>query len=193
MNVTGIILCGGESRRMGQDKGLMIYAGLPMVSQVVKRFDKTSECLLSCNQNVDDYEKLGFKTFPDVEHSEIPKGAGPLLGILSAMEQATEDWLLFCPCDTPNIPSHYYERMTQTACDQLAFACVAHDGERRQNLHLLLHKKFKESLQMYLLSGRRRTGEWLQSIGVLDVDFSNEKADFLNINSMQDWPDNQSS
>jgi len=189
LNVTGIILCGGGSSRMGQDKGLMAFDGEPMVSQVAKGFTGVKELLLNCNQNVKKYESLGFQTFSDVQFSDIPSGAGPLLGILSAMETANNDWLLFSPCDTPKLPSHYFEKMAQTASDQLAFSCVAFDGERRQFLHVLLHKKFKESLMMYLLSGKRRTGEWLKSLKPVEVDFSDDKAGFVNINSMSDWPE----
>lgn len=189
LKVSGIILCGGESRRMGQDKGLMTYQGQPMVSHVGKALSGAQEVLLNCNQNHIEYEKLGFNVFGDAKFGDIPSGAGPLLGILSAFDQASEDWLLFSPCDTPDIPQNYLERMTQVACDQLAFACVVFDGERRQFLHVLLHKKFKESLMMYLLSGKRRTGEWLKSLHPVEVDFPDHQEAFMNINSMDDWPE----
>jgi len=188
LKVSGIILCGGESRRMGQDKGLMSYQGEPMVAQVAKGFSGAQQLLLNCNQNHAQYEALGFKTFQDQMFPDIQSGAGPLLGILSAMEQASEDWLLFSPCDTPEIPPNYFEKMTQAASEKMAFACVVFDGERRQHLHCLLHKKHKESLMMYLLSGRRRTGEWLSSLNPVEVDFSDQMHGFRNINSMADWP-----
>jgi len=188
LKVSGIILCGGESRRMGQDKGLMSYRGAPMVSQVAKRFSGVQELLLNCNQNQVQYEALGFKTIQDQSYPDIQSGAGPLLGMLTAMELASEDWLLFSPCDTPDLPANYFEKMTQVACDNMAFACVVFDGERRQHLHCLLHKKHKESLMMYLLSGKRRTGEWLKSIQPIEVDYSEQPNAFININSMSDWP-----
>lgn len=188
LKVSGIILCGGGSRRMGQDKGLMSFSGDPMVVQVAKGFKGAQELLLNCNQNQSEYQALGFSTFEDVSYPDIPAGAGPLLGILSAMETATNDWLLFSPCDTPKLPANYLEKMTQTASDQLAFACVVFDGERRQYLHTLLHKKHKESLLMYLLAGKRRTGEWLKSIQPVEVDFSQTPEQFININSKDDWP-----
>ena len=81
-----------------------------------------------------------------------------------AMEEAKHDWVLFSPCDTPDIPTNYLKVMAQHASDQLAFACVVYDGERQQHLHALIHKKHKESLMMFLLSGRRRTSEWLKSL-----------------------------
>ena len=188
LKVSGIILCGGLSRRMGQDKGLMAYDGQPMVSCVARGFDGAQELLLNCNQHQTQYQSLGFETFIDHKYGDIEPHAGPLLGMLSAMEEAKNDWLLFSPCDTPNIPENYLQVMAQHASDQLSFACVAFDGERQQHLHLLLHKKYKESLMMYLLSGRRRTSEWLEGIKPVTVNFSKYKSAFENINTMEDWP-----
>jgi len=188
LKVSGIILCGGESRRMGQDKGLMQFDGDHMVSQVAKAFSGADELLLNCNQNEDQYQSLGFETFPDQAPGEIEASAGPLLGVLSAMNVAKNDWLLFSPCDTPKLPHDFLETMAQHASDQLAFACVVFDGQRRQPLHALIHKKYKESLMMYLLSGRRRTGEWINSLNPIEVNYSKQARCFYNFNSMADWP-----
>lgn len=188
LKISAIILCGGKSRRMGQDKGLMAINDQAMVNHVAKGLSGAQEILLNCNQHVEQYQALGFETFTDKEYGDIEANAGPLLGILSAMETAKHDWLLFSPCDTPDIPADYLKVMAQHASDQLAFACVVFDGQRQQHLHVLLHKRYKESLMMYLLSGRRRTSEWLNSIKPIEVDFSQQAAAFANINALEDLP-----
>ncbi|MGK0444461.1 MAG: molybdopterin-guanine dinucleotide biosynthesis protein A [Bermanella sp.] len=188
LKISGIILCGGKSRRMGQDKGLMPIDGQAMVCQVAKAFNGAQEVLLNCNEHHEQYQALGFATFADKEYGDIEANAGPLLGILSAMDTAKNDWLLFSPCDTPSLPEDYLQVMAQHASDQLAFACVVFDGVRQQHLHVLLHKRFKESLMMYLLSGRRRTSEWLASIKPIEVNFSQQTASFNNINCLDDIP-----
>ena len=188
LKISGIILCGGFSRRMGQDKGLMPYRGQAMVLNVAKAFDGAQELLLNCNQNENEYQALGLTTFADHHYGDIEPHAGPLLGMLSAMEEAKYDWVLFSPCDTPDIPANYLQVMAQQASDQLAFACVAYDGKRQQHLHALIHKKHKESLMMFLLSGRRRSSEWLESLKPVQVDFTKQQGSFANINTMEDWP-----
>lgn len=188
LKISGIILCGGHSRRMGEDKGLMHFSAQPMVSGVARGFKGAQEILLNCNQNKEQYQALGFKTFADRTYGDIEPHAGPLLGILSAMDTAQHDWLLFSPCDTPELPDNYLQTMAQHASDQLAFACVVFDGVRQQHLHVLLHKRFKESLMMYLLSGRRRTSEWLESIKPIEVNFTQQASGFKNINRPEDWP-----
>ncbi len=188
MNISGIILAGGQSLRMGgKDKGLVQYEGLPMVCQVLKGFEGASEVWLNSNSSVSEYQGLGFKVFADAQFPDIGERAGPLLGILSGLQQAREDWVLFSPCDTPQLPLDYLSRMTQRASDMLSKACVAHDGERRQNLHLLLHKILQEDLMMFLLSGKRKTYQWLDSIGVVDVDFSKQAQGFNNYNTPADF------
>lgn len=190
MNISGIILAGGQSLRMGgKDKGLVQYHGEPMASLVLRGFDGAKEVWLNTNSSVEDYQALGFKVFGDAKLPDIGERAGPLLGILSGLQQANEDWVLFSPCDTPQLPSNYLLQMTKTASDMLAKACVAHDGERRQNLHLLLHKSLMENLMMFLLSGKRKTYQWLDSIGVQDVDFSKQAEGFNNYNTPADFND----
>ncbi len=188
MKISGIILAGGQSLRMGgKDKGLVLYEGQPMASEVLKGFEGASDTWLNTNSSVDEYQSLGFKVFGDANLPDIGEYAGPLLGILSGLQQAQEDWVLFSPCDTPQLPSNYLLKMGQTASDMLAKACVAHDGERRQNLHLLLHKSFQEDLMMFLLSGKRKTYQWLDNIGAVNVDFSKQAEGFKNYNTPADF------
>ena len=188
MNISGIILAGGQSLRMGgKDKGLVPYQGQAMVSGVLEGFEGAKELWLNSNTSKEDYQALGFKVFPDANLPDIGERAGPLLGILSGLQIANEDWVLFSPCDTPQLPNNYLKIMSQTASDRLAKACVVHDGQRRQNLHLLLHKSLSEDLLMFLLSGKRKTYQWLDKIGVVDVDFSKQAEGFNNYNTPADF------
>ncbi len=187
LKVSGVILAGGQSERMGgKDKGLLEYQGCPMVSGVAKGFEGACQLLVNANRNTEGYEGLGFEVFADSQLADIGDNAGPLLGILTGLQKAKEDWVLFSPCDTPNLPTNYLNKMSQVASDQLSMANVVHDGTRRQNLHLLIHKSHLENLHMYLLSGRRKTYEWLDGIRALEVDFSDQAQCFKNINGPED-------
>ncbi len=188
LKMCGVILAGGQGLRMGaKDKGLVLFEGLGMAQQVAKAFSGVQELWLNANQSQPDYEALGFQVFKDASLPDIGENAGPLLGILSGLLHSKQDWVLFSPCDTPQLPANYASVMSQTASDQLAKACVAHDGERRQNLHLLLHKSYSENLMMYLLSGKRKTYEWLNCINVLEVDFAKQSECFKNYNTPADF------
>ncbi|EAT12010.1 molybdenum cofactor guanylyltransferase [Bermanella marisrubri] len=184
LKVTAVILAGGQSSRMGHDKGLMELQGKPLINHVAQALQKTDELLVN-SENLE-YAALGFTLIEDLNTPDVPAQSGPLLGVFSGLKQAENDWVLFSPCDTPLIPNDYATRMSQFASDRLTKACVAYDGDRQQNLHVLLHKSLADSLQMYLLSGRRKTYEWLASVAVDRVDFSAEAKLFRNINTPMD-------
>ncbi len=187
LKVSGVILAGGQSQRMGgKDKGLLKYQGSPMISQVALGFEGAEQLLVNTNQNLDDYKQMGYEVVNDLKLADIGDNAGPLLGILTGLKAANQDWVLFSPCDTPELPANYLQKMSQTASDQLSMANVVFDGVRRQNLHLLLHKSHTENLHMYLMSGRRKTYEWLDAINALEVNFSDQASGFKNINTPED-------
>ncbi len=181
-----VILAGGQSLRMGQDKGLIEYHGKTMLEGVLNGLAGTSTIWINANQHEEEYQALGYDVIADIEHEDIGPLAGPLLGILTGLQCATSDWVLFSPCDTPNLPKDYSQRMTTFASDNLCYACVANDGQRQQNLHVLLHKNLAEGLMMYLLSGGRKTYQWLDRIAAKSVDFSDEAGGFKNMNEPSD-------
>jgi len=201
MKFDAVILAGGQSRRMGQDKGLMDYPPKPleyadsvsahlyirpMVSWVSASLSGAQQLWVNTNEHENQYHALGFSILKDVFHEDIGPLAGPLLGILTGLKAAKSDWVLFSPCDTPNLPADYSQVMTKFASDHLSYASVVFDGDRRQNLHALLHKSLADDLMMYLLAGGRKTYQWLDRVGARDVDFSAEPEAFANINTQED-------
>ena len=65
--VTGLILAGGEGRRMGRaDKGLQLLRGKPMAAWVLERLaPQVDEVLINANRNADRYAALGRRVVPD--------------------------------------------------------------------------------------------------------------------------------
>ena len=59
--ITGILLAGGQGRRMGGvDKGLQLLRGKPMAQHVIERFaPQVDELLINANQNIEQYQGLG--------------------------------------------------------------------------------------------------------------------------------------
>ena len=74
--VSGIVLAGGQGRRMGGvDKGLQPLRGKPMVAWVLERLTpQVGEIVINANQNLEAYAAFGHRVVPDA----IGGFAGPL-------------------------------------------------------------------------------------------------------------------
>ena len=178
--ITGLVLAGGEGRRMGgQDKGLLPLRGRPLVEWVLSRIrPQVSEVLISANRNLDAYARFG----PPVLKDRTEGFVGPLAGIARGLLEARHELLLAVPCDTPFLPDDLVARLhaALTAGDfDLAVPLV--EG-RTQNAICLMHTRVGASLAAYLGQGGRKVEAWQAGLRRTLADFSDEAAFFVNLN-----------
>lgn len=95
MHLTGVVLAGGKSSRMGQDKGLMLLNGKPMVTWVLEALSQVTEDIIII-ANSPDYQQFGHKVYAD----DFPE-RGPLGGICTALRRTSSEQLLVLSCDMP--------------------------------------------------------------------------------------------
>ena len=96
--ITGIILVGGKSSRMGRDKGLCEFKNRSLVEYSINALKQyCGEILISTNIK-EGYSKYGFPLIAD-EYKEI----GPLGGIYSCLKKSQTKHNLILSCDTPFI------------------------------------------------------------------------------------------
>jgi len=97
---TAIVLAGGQSRRMGEDKALLPVDGKPMVERVVDSLrPHFSEILVSTN-SPERYEFLGLDMVPD----RVPD-QGPMMAVASSLERASNDLCFVAACDVVRPPA----------------------------------------------------------------------------------------
>ena len=94
-DITGIILAGGKSSRMGRDKGLCLLGGKPMISYAVRVLEPFSRSLV-VGANEDAYEQLGYPVIRDL----FP-GIGPIGGIYSCLSACRTKGAFVLSCDMP--------------------------------------------------------------------------------------------
>ncbi len=182
-DITVAILAGGQGTRVGgQDKGLMDLAGEPLISRVRERLRAQAGALLICaNRNADQYAQYGT-----VVTDTTPGFHGPLAGIAAALAACRSRWLLTVPVDSPRPPSDLSRRLHAAAVSGRTGAAVAHTGARREPLFALyaasLSESAAEALQRDLPVWR-----WQDELGIAEVDFSAQAADFVNLNSADDF------
>lgn len=175
--ILAIILAGGQATRMqGQDKGLLLLHGKPLVQWVIERLQPQLQTLvINANRNTEIYQQWNYPVLADLP---IHPQQGPLGGIASVMATLPADYYLTVPCDCPRLPLDLLARLQPAALP----AC-AHDGQRLQPLFSLLPAAVLLNLQAYLASGQRHTQRWLEAQGVHPVDFADQAGAFANLNT----------
>jgi molybdenum cofactor guanylyltransferase len=179
--VTGIILAGGQGRRMGGvDKGLELLRGKPMVLWVIERLaPQVAELLINANQNIEAYARFGRRVIPD----EIAGFAGPLAGLHRGLTAASHDWVVTCPCDSPFLPTDLVVRLYQAAAHAGAELAVAKTGEQAHPVFALCRRTVLPGLGRFLVEGGRKIDAWYAALRVVEVPFDDQPAAFSNINT----------
>jgi molybdopterin-guanine dinucleotide biosynthesis protein A len=180
--VTGIVLAGGQGRRMGGvDKGLQLLHGRPMVAQVLARLaPQVSEIVINANQNLDVYAGFGHRVVPDA----IGGFAGPLAGLHAGLSAAGHALVLTVPCDSPFLPLDLFSRLNKELNDnELA---VAKTGDQPHPVFSLVRVSVLDHLSKFLSAGGRKIDAWYSTLKVIEVPFDDEADAFRNINTREE-------
>ena len=107
MNLSAVILAGGESHRMGQDKAWLEMGGQPLISRALStvRDSGIQEVLISGRAG-SDYSTLRCPVLFDLE-----PGRGPLGGIERALAAATAPLVLVLAVDLPDITTAFLRKL----------------------------------------------------------------------------------
>lgn len=184
LTVTGVILAGGQGRRMGgQDKGLIPYRKRPLIEHIIRLLKpQVDEIIINANRNIEQYQEYSYPIIQDT----LTDFCGPLAGMLSAMQACQTDFILTCPCDSPEISPHYRQRMMETLFANQADIAVAYDGKRLQPVFCLIPRRLAENLEQYLNGGDRKIDLWFAQHNTVTVDFSDQVNSFVNFNYPDD-------
>jgi len=198
-NITAVILSGGAGQRLGGvDKGLEHFKGKPLIEHVIGNIaDQANNLILCVNRNHQRYREYGYPLVSDKfdrDDSVVTKEhyQGPLAGITAAIDTLKESLIinkqhciLISPCDSPSLPNDYVAKLSSAMVKNHTTSVVVHDGKRSQNLHCLIHSSAWSSLQDFYKSGGRAMYQWHKKNGSIEVNFSDQAACFLNINSAE--------
>lgn len=183
-DITGVVLAGGQARRMGgTDKGLVELAGRPMIEYVLDLLQpQVQAILINANRNLDRYRQYGHPVIPDRDGDY----SGPLAGMASAMGAAHTRYILTAPCDSPLLPGDLAARLLAALREGSAELAVAHDGERLQPVFALIDVSLRPSLEQALANDERKIDRWYGQHVMAVADFSDRKDAFRNVNTPQE-------
>lgn len=191
MNPVGLLLAGGQSRRMGGgDKALRLVGGVSLLDRVIARLRPQVEGLV-LNANGDPSRFAGFG-LPVVADS-VPDFAGPLAGVLAGLDWAAAQrpdcgFVVSVATDAPFLPADLVTRLVQGLEEAGADLACAASGGRAHPVFGLWPVRLREDLRRAVVEeGVRKVDQWTGRHKLATVAFSDRPVDpFFNANRPED-------
>lgn len=194
-SVVGVLLAGGQSRRMGGgDKCLLELAGKPLLAHVVERLKpQTHALVLNANGDPDRFAAFGLPVIAD----PVEGFAGPLAGVLAGFTWARENapdarWIVTAASDTPFFPSDLVARLLDATGGKYPAIALASSNDRLHPVFGLWPTALMDDLQQALEDGVRKVLHWSDSHATFTAEFEtrlvgDETVDpFFNANTPED-------
>lgn len=190
VSFSAIVLAGGQSSRMGQDKALIPFQGVPLLRRVC-------DVALNCTDEVfvvtpwlERYQEViptRCQVIREVPPAGVTQSQGPLLGFAQGLTQVKTHWVLLLACDMPHLQTKVLQTwakdLPKTSNDTIALLPRHPKGweplcgfYRRQCLPLLTN---------YIDEGGRSFQDWLAQYRVRELSVSDRKI-LLNCNTPRD-------
>jgi molybdopterin-guanine dinucleotide biosynthesis protein A len=191
VRVVGLLLAGGQSRRMGGgDKALRLLGGIPLIDRVIERLQPQVDALvLNANGDPTRFARFGLPVVSD----SIPGFAGPLAGLLAGLEWATAQrpdcpYVASVATDAPFLPADLVARLAaELEAARADLACAA-SGGRAHPVFGLWPVRLREDLRHALVEeGIRKVDLWTARHRLVTVSFADQPVDpFFNANRPED-------
>jgi len=174
-DITGLLLAGGQSRRMGGgDKGLQVLAGKPMLAHVRDRLaPQVGRMVLNANGDPTRFAEFGLPVVADTVTGFVGPLAGVLAGLRWSAAVAPEArFVASVSTDAPFLPPDLVARLAvalESAPRSIALARSA--GELHPVIGLW-PVALADDLESNLKAGMRKVLQWTDRHGTIPVDFA---------------------
>lgn len=184
--ITGVILAGGNSTRMGRNKALLHLHGKPLIKQVHDVLGKLFTQTLLITNTPETYSFLPCPAYPD-----LFVGEGSLAGIHAALHHAPTELIFVAACDMPFISPSVVSHLCGLAEGyDIVVPCSPYGMEP---LHALYRRSCLPVAEQLLRSGRKRIFELFDLVQTRRVAWPELAAldgaaqTFLNINTPEEF------
>lgn len=157
----GLVLAGGRSRRLGLDKGLVRFGGVPLLRIVVERAAQVCQEVVVAVDRPDRYEGVGLPA--RLVADETP-GLGPLSGLQVGLRTCRTEHVLVAACDLPFLNVELLRHMASLPRSYQALV-PWRDG-RWQPLHAIYARSCLEAVDMMAAVGGGSMEELLARLQV---------------------------
>ncbi|MFQ5951787.1 MAG: molybdenum cofactor guanylyltransferase [Candidatus Omnitrophota bacterium] len=184
--ITGIILSGGKSARMGRDKAFILFSGKPLIGVMIDNLSAVCVELIIATNKPYLYQEYNVQVSID-----IIKDKGPLGGIHAGLIASRNMYNFVCACDMPFINRDLVGYMAENA-DGYDAVIVEHKQEL-EPLCAVYSKNCIEHIEKELYRGNLKMTDFLKSIRIKvmkerDISkFDPEGRSFVNVNTKKDY------
>jgi molybdopterin-guanine dinucleotide biosynthesis protein A len=184
--MTGIVLAGGKSSRMGRNKAFLEWQGQLLIERSLQVLGTIfSEIIISTN-SPELYESYGVKTVQDIYAEQ-----GPLGGLHACLREAQKDYSFFVACDMPFLDPEVIRFLADLTGKESVIVPDVAGG--LHPLHAFYHKNCLPIIEKKLETKRLKLIELFQECTVRYVreeelkGFPQISQTFSNINTPQEW------
>jgi len=190
-----VILCGGRSKRMGKDKGSLIFKGKPMLLHVLDTVKNIADEIIVVLRDKNQIEK--YKPFlKDYKFLKIiidkNKDQGPLMGILTGLLNIESEYAQILPCDSPFISEKFLLKMFEyIEMNNFDAVVPLWDDGHIEPLHSIYKKNSVIIVEDLIKNGKMNVKSLIECLHVKYVDVNNldsTNRSFRNINRINDIP-----
>lgn len=189
----GIILAGGQARRMGGgDKGRLKLGAKSLLERVLSRLElQVSSIALNANGNAERFSDLGLAVVAD----SINGYTGPLAGVLAGLDWAQsngDNLIVTVAADTPFFPLDLVSQLMKVGNGMTAPLVLSATRDRSGNIWHhptfgLWPVSLRNDLRDSLEAGLRKVVDWTEKHQAREVVFETVPFDpFFNINTPKD-------
>lgn len=184
----GVILAGGQARRMGGgDKSLLVLGGTTILDRVVAKLEpQVADLALNANGDPFRFSRFGLPVLADTVGGHV----GPLAGVLAGMEWAATigaTHIVTAAADTPFFPADLVPRLKLAGEAQDKPIALAATDNGRHPTFGLWPVDLRADLRAALMSGVRKVVQWTDRHGTAVAEFPVAGLDpFFNVNTPED-------
>ena len=189
-NILGAILAGGQSKRMGKDKLFLELNNKKLIEHTIVKVKKyLKKVIIITNQDNEFFSKNNLTAVKDCIEGQL----GPLVGILTAMKWAKENfskcsWIATFPCDTPFFPESIIKSFIEESKKKESLILCASSHGRKHNIFGLWSLDLYDKLKDDLINKKvRKVQDWTEKNKIKNLEFTYKDYDpFFNINTEED-------
>jgi molybdopterin-guanine dinucleotide biosynthesis protein A len=184
--MTGIVLAGGENRRMGKDKALLPVAGMPMIEHVLRALRQSVERIIIVTNSPGAYASYDALVVTDA-----CEGRGPLTGIYSGLLHSRDEYNVVVACDMPFLNPQLLSYMIGLAGEY--DAVLPKIGNLTEPLHAVYRRGLLQVIEDRIKNHQQRiqnifTGLRVRYITEEEIDRLDPlRRSFINLNTPEEY------